>query len=1179
MFKKVYYFLIGASLIANSVVGQCPVSNFTLPATGCIEENIFPSNISTGASSYFWDFCSGDFELTPSIETIGTSTFLNRGRSFRVVKTNENGWIGFSIDQTSNFLVRFEFGSQLANTPIITNLGNPSNVLARAWDFIIYQESNEWYILVINSTTNELIRYSFGADLLNLSPTAENLGNFGELSTPNNLTIANDSGNVFLFISNGGNGTISRIEFGNSILNTPTASSFSVAGINNPRGIDIVKDCDTWVGLVTSYSNNKVFYLDFQNGISTPPVSGEISFFTSYSFPAALSIEYEGGDYYSLIQSALGDLYKLSFGSSISDFTGTGENFGDFGLYSNFATEWVGDKSEWFGFSIEVSNPSTPGAGNLIRYTFPTTCNAAPSTSTAENPKVHYSLDGLNQISLETHDISNNVNSVTKTITISPTLAPQLTSQITGNCLSAPINFLGQQVSGDITNWNWDFGDGSGTSTLQDANYTYASTGSYQVKLSVTDANGCNNLLIDTVQVYEESVPDFIFSEGTSLCKNNLVTFTNTSTGETGEIVNWNWDFNGEGSSNLKNPEFIFTTAGVKNITLTSSISGCANVVQKTLTIVDAPTTNFEFVSTCNGVATGFADLTIGDNLTSWSWDFGDGTFSTEQNTSHTYAAPGSYDVTLIVTNNTGCFTSATQTVVNYSNPVAKFKNDLPCSTTPIQFTDQSLVDNANIIAWEWDFGDGATSSEQHPDHLYGQTGNFTVKLKSYSQFGCADSTESLITVVQGPEVAFEWDKSCEGEATTFTDLTNSFSSPITNWTWVINGVLHTNQNPTYTFTNSGTYTVQLSVTMDNLCTQTITEDIIIEEPPIVQFDYSEDCSTSNTSFYDLTDQTNDAIISREWRVNGAIISSDSVATAALEPGNYEITLSVVTNSGCEEITTSTVSLVGSPTADFNSNTVYGATPLVVNFNNLSSGGTNYEWSFGDANNSTSTEQNPSFIYTEIGIYDVTLRSSSAVDCYNESILQLEVVAPITEASLLAITPIADNEKTNYILTIENSGTTLITNSTNIIFRTDYGAEIVEPINTVIYAGKTINYSPSFAITSSSSTQNLCIELISPEAIQLDEECIALNSSIVISEPYPNPTIGQADIDIILERALTVHIRLINRTGQPVYSATYEGVSGLNKFSIDGIGLPQDIYVVEVSVNGKSEQFKLSVVR
>jgi len=1177
MFKKLHYFFLGSILITNAVLGQCPSSSFTLPADGCIDESIRPLSTSTSASAYHWDFCSGDLELTPTIENIGTSSFLNRGRSFRIVQTKEENWIGFSIDQASNLLVRFEFGTTLLNTPIINNLGNPSSALARAWDFVIYQESGEWYMLVINSTTNELIRYSFGNDLLNASPTAENLGDFGELNTPNNLTIVNDLGTINAFISNGGNGTISRVLFGNSILNTPTVSSFSIAGINNPRGIDIIKDCNSWIGLVTSYSNNKIYYLDFQNDLTATPTTGEISFFTSYTFPAALSIVHEGGNYYSFIQSAFGDLYKLSFGLSIADFDGTGENLGNFGLSSNFATAWVGDSSDWYGFSIEVANPSTPGQGSLIRYSFPTTCNAIPTISNAQNPNINYIAEGSQQITLTTLDNFENINSITKSITISPSLAPQPASQITGNCLSSPISFDGQQISGDITSWSWDFGDGLGSSNLQTDSYSYATTGEYQVKLSVIDANGCNNFIVDTVQVYNEPVPDFTFSGGTTLCKNNLVTFTNISSGETGEIVTWNWDFNGEGSSSDKEPTFTFLTPGVKNITLTSSLPGCANVIQKTLEIIDAPTTAFSFGNTCNTQATTFTDETTGNNLTSWSWDFGDGTTSIEQSPTHIFEAPGEYDVTLTVTNNTGCFTSMVQTVVNHSIPVVSFTNDLPCSTTPTRFFDQSLVDNTNIVAWDWEFGDGEKSNIQHPEHLYTQTGDFNVKLKAYSQFGCVDSLQIPITVAQGPQVEFEWDKSCEGEATTFTDLTNSFGTNITQWTWIIDGQLFTTQNPSFAFTNAGTYPIQLSVTVDNLCAQSLTQDIIIEVPPTVQFDFNEGCSGNDTEFYDLTDQTNDPIIAREWRVNGSIFSTDTIATTLLEPGTYDITLSVITDAGCEETTTSAITLIGSPKADFSTNTIYGAAPLDIQFTNESTGGSIFNWSFGDLNDSTSDVRNPLFTYTETGIYTVTLRTSSEPNCFEETSQLIEVVAPETKATLVAITPVEDLDKTNFMLTIENNGTTILSSNLNILFRADYGTEVIEPFDGLIYAGKTINYNASFALPANANPANICVELI--EINPLDKECILLKEEVLISDPYPNPSSGLISVDVMLETVSTIELRLINRSGQPVIKKSVEGVIGLNAIILDGTTLPQGMYIMEIVAGGKTEILKTSIVR
>ncbi len=1171
----IFYFLMVLSNISNA---QCPTSNFNLPATGCTQEQLYPINSSTGASAYFWDFCSGDFELTPTVESIGTSSFLNRGRSFRIAETNDGNWIGFSIDQSTNQLVRFEFGNSLLNTPTITNLGNPSSALSGAYDFVMYEELQEWYILVINSTTNELIRFSFGASLINSTPTATNLGDFSQLNTPNNLTIVQDQGNVFVFISNGGNNSISRVEFGNSILNTPIVSSFNVVGANNPRGIDIAKDCDSWIGLVTSYSNNKVFTLDFQNDLSLAPVTGEILFYTSYSFPAALSIIFEGGNYYGLIQSALGNLYKLSFGTSIADFSGTGESLGNFGLNSNFATEWVGDSSNWHGFSIELSNPSTPGAGNLIRYTFPTSCSAIPATSKVENPVVAYSLGATNQISLEAYSGSGNVNASTQSITISSSQAPQLTAQITGNCLSSPISFSGQQVSGSIANWNWDFGDGIGTSTLQNDTYTYATAGNYQVKLTVTDANSCTNLLIDTVQVYEEPIPNFSYPVG-NLCKNNPVLFTNTTTGETGAAVTWTWDFNGEGASSEKEPSFTFLTSGSKTITLTSSIPGCANVTQQTINIEESPTTAFSFNNTCNGAATTFTDATTGNNLTTWNWNFGDGTFSAIQNPTHNYAAAGNYVVTLTVGNNLGCTTTKVDTVYSHSIPVVNFANDLPCSTTAIQFTDQSLVANANMVAWEWDFGDGNASTEQHPSHVYNQTGNFTVSLKAYSQFGCFSTNQSVVSVAQGPVVDFEWDKACEGEATTFTDLTNSFGIAITNWAWIIEGNLLNTQNPSYTFNASGTYTVQLTVQLVNNCTQTIRQDVLVEIPPIVQFRYNEGCGSTSTTFYDTTNPLNDAVIAREWRADGTVFSTDSVATTSLAPGNYNITLSVITNAGCEETTTTSVSLIGSPFANFETPTTFGAAPLKIDFTNLSTGGNTYLWSFGDANNTTSTEQHPTFIFNKIGQYAVTLRTSSTPTCYDETTQLIEVVNPISSASIIAVTPLAGNDKINFVVTIENTGTNSIDSTSNLVFRADYGTEVIEPINALIYAGKTINYAASYAIASNSNTKSICVDIIDPIKIKLDKSCVNITVAVNISEPYPNPTTGVFKVDVNLESGALIKIRVVNRSGQLVLTKLYEGEIGLNQLIIDGQVLPQGIYMIEVNAGGKTEQLKASVVR
>jgi len=1156
--------------------GQCPTVNFIMPGTVCINEQIYPQNTSGGATTYSWDFCSGDFELTPSTESIGSSSSLNRGRSFRITNTSGGDWVGFSIDQASNRLVRFEFGNSPQNTPTITNLGNPDGILAGAYDFDIILESGEWHMMVINSTTSDLVRISFGTDLMNSTPTTTNLGSMGELNTPNNLTVVNELGNIFIFISNGASGSITRLEFGGSILNNPNVNSFDVTGINNPRGIDIVKDCDRWVGLVTSYSSNKVFYLDFNNGLSQIPASGEITFYTSYSFPAALSIIYEGGQYYSMIQSALGDLYKLSFGASIADFTGTGQNLGDFGLNSNFATEWINTRTDWYGFSIELSNPTTPGAGNLIRYTFPTNCEASPSVSSIESPSVEYFTSGNHQVTLIAKNSNNDINAVNHSITISPSLAPQLSAQIAGNCLSSPISFTGQQLSGNISSWNWDFGDGVGTSTLQNDTYTYATAGAYQIKLSVTDANGCNNLYIDSVTVYEEPLPAFTIPGGT-LCMNNSMAFTNVTIGETGPAVTWSWDFNGEGSSSDKDPSFTFLTPGNKTVTLTSSIPGCANVAQQTFFIEEAPITNFSANPVCNGQSTLFADSTTGTNLTTWNWDFGDGNISTDTAPIHTYALPGKYAVTLTVSNSLGCSTSKTDTIYNHALPVVNFTNDLPCSSSPIQFTDQSIVQDAGLVAWEWDFGDGNTDIARNPQHIYGQIGDFTVQLKVYSQYGCVDSAESVISVIQGPEVAFGWDNGCVGEATTFTDETFAGGQPL-SWFWQIENQIYNSPTPQHTFNTPGTYTIALSVTSANLCAQTLFSDIIIEDMPVTSFGYLESCDDNTVTFFDTTPSSIDT---RVWKINGTPNETDSIMTDNLDPGNYIVSLTATTTQGCTEESTKDIQIIGPPEASFTASTFYGASPLHVQFINESTGANSYIWNFGDNNNSTSDEDNPTFIFTETGVgYTVTLIASSGNKCTDTTTQVIEVVEAIHGVSINAVIATVDG---TIALSMSNTeGTyTYTENNSRLIFTLDNGAEQVKAFNNTLYPGKSIYNLTDFTLGDLGNSKILCVALEFIDAnppVILDKNCLSLSNQEVIIEAYPNPTVDQINLSVVLPESGNVRITLIDRTGAVIMTDNYEAAQeGLNSYTIDATTYRSGLYLVKIETDNEEKVMKVVI--
>ncbi|NPD48404.1 PKD domain-containing protein, partial [Lentimicrobium sp. S6] len=141
-----------------------------------------------------------------------------------------------------------------------------------------------------------------------------------------------------------------------------------------------------------------------------------------------------------------------------------------------------------------------------------------------------------------------------------------------------------------------------------------------------------------------------------------------------------------------------------------------------------------------------------------WWWDFGDPTsgafnFSTAQNPTHAFTAPGIYDVQLI-TKAFGYDTIIQQVIVR-EGPTSAFDFTTPCQGEDAIFTDLSVAGAAPIESWLWDFADGNTSTEQNPTHLYQFSGNYLVDLTVTDTNGCEHSITQNVTIWQGPTAKF----------------------------------------------------------------------------------------------------------------------------------------------------------------------------------------------------------------------------------------------------------------------------------------------------------------------------------------------------------------------------------------------------------------------------------------
>ncbi|NOS54899.1 MAG: PKD domain-containing protein, partial [Cyclobacteriaceae bacterium] len=631
-------------LIGSSLLAQCPVTDFASPSLACSGQNIYVQNLTVGAASYEWDFCSGDLALTPSASIAASSNLLFRTRSMRVAHdSNSNLWYGFTIDQANSpyKLIRFNFGNSLSNDPSVVDLGNPSNVLNSAFDLQLHKEGSNWYGLVANTGTNSLLLLSFGTDL-GSTPIVQNLGSFGVLDTPDGIFLAVENGMLSVFITNGGSvSEIVKLTFGSSILNAPTISSFPVAGGSALRGIAMIRECDRWFGLVISYGNGKVFWLDFSNGLSQSPQSGEITFFTSYNFPTNIALGLDGSEYFAFIQSALGEQYRLSFGSSIIDKAGTGQNLGNFGISNeNSALELVKVKSDWFGFSIDLTNRK------LVRQTFPAMCDASTAISTGQNPsQLSFAASGTKKISLTGISSDGAISSQSKAITISPSIAPDIAFTSANVCANNNVNFTAQNTSGNITSYAWSFGD-TNTSPLTNPSNIYATGGTYTVALQVTATNGCINIAKSDVAIYDQPIADFALPSASPFCTNQNYVFTNQSTFDPASSPTWEWLLNGTLVSSTQNLAQAFATSTAQEIRLKAKIPGCENEIIKNVnTVLPGPLTNFSFASDCQDSPVAFTNTTSG-TITSYLWTFGDGNTSSSTNASNTYADIGSYNVT-----------------------------------------------------------------------------------------------------------------------------------------------------------------------------------------------------------------------------------------------------------------------------------------------------------------------------------------------------------------------------------------------------------------------------------------------------------------------------------------------------------------------------------------------------
>ena len=309
------------------------------------------------------------------------------------------------------------------------------------------------------------------------------------------------------------------------------------------------------------------------------------------------------------------------------------------------------------------------------------------------------------------------------------------------------------------TSWNWSFSGGTPTSsTTQNPQVVYNSPGTYNVSLTVSNAFGTDTKTkIKYITVLDLPVPvaDFTATP-TTVYAGETVSFTDLSTNNP---TSWNWSFSGgtPTSSTTQNPQVVYNSPGTYNVSLTVSNAFGTDTKTKIkyITVLDLPVPVADFTATPTTVYAGetvsFTDLST-NNPTSWNWSFSGGTptSSTTQNPQVVYNSPGTYNVSLTVSNAFGTDTKTKTDYIHVNTPsIVNFTADQTIINQGevVHFSDLST---GNPYFWLWEFQGGtpAINYQQNPTIIFKTPGTFTVKLTvSYANGQASLTREDYITV------------------------------------------------------------------------------------------------------------------------------------------------------------------------------------------------------------------------------------------------------------------------------------------------------------------------------------------------------------------------------------------------------------------------------------------------
>ena len=619
-------------------------------------------------------------------------------------------------------------------------------------------------------------------------------------------------------------------------------------------------------------------------------------------------------------------------------------------------------------FTYQVIEPCVPPtvqftntSSNATTYSwsFP---GGYPSTSTLQNPLVTYNDPGTYTVTLFA---SNGSSSDTKTMNVSISGIYSPIADFNYVVTDHDVNFY--DIGSGATSYTWDFGDGSPLSYDHNPSHSYPLNGFYEVTMTVE--NQCGSSTISYfVEISVLAEVDFT-SDITAGCDPITVIYLDKSTN--GDSYYWMFPGGTPSLSTEVNPVVIYNDPGVYDVTLEVTNSAGVKTLTKTsyITVNTSPKAGFTYV--LNNSQSTFTDTS--HFATNYSWDFGDGGTSSQQNPVHNYLDNGTFTVTQTVTN--GCTSKTkTETIVISQPPVPSFTSSYTspiCAGEFIEFTSTSTYSPTSYL-WTFEGGTPTTSTLANPEIQYNTGGSFKVTLSVTNAFGNNELVLNNYVIVEAkPTVTFTF--RADGLKLDFTQ--NISGSNDQDWDFG-DGQTSKVSNPSHTYLNEGSYNVTL--TAQNRCGVTeFSRNIEVLLFPTADFDAVSTtiCPGGNVQFNNLSSES---VTSWQWSFEGGTPATSGVENPIItynNPGVYNVTLTVTNPSGQNTSTKQKfISVLPPVTATFTGL----VTDNEIHLTNTGVGSSNSDWHiFNDGLSESLIGDNTIFVAPSNGVYNVVLTNTN----------------------------------------------------------------------------------------------------------------------------------------------------------------------------------------------------------